>query len=165
MAATTSTEAAFKPIRVQRAGGLRVALPPEQAIWLFTGTGERLWVPGWNPAVLTGDGTEPGTVFVTIQGNSKTIWIVVDFDLEALRARYARTTPGVKAGTVEVKIRSDGEDGSEVQVTYELTALSDTGNQDLIHFDEFAFATMMKEWEQHIRHAETEIANHFRGEP
>ena len=90
-----------------------------------------------------------------------TIWVVVDYDTETLRARYARTTPGIKAGTVEVNLHSDGEGGSEVRVTYELTALSEAGNNDLAHFDESAYATMMKEWEQHIRHAETEIAAHF----
>lgn len=160
-AAAASTEAAFKPTRVEHTGVLRVAMPPERAIELFTGPGERLWAPGWNPTVLSGDGTEAGTVFVTHHDHSTTIWVVVDYDREALRARYARTTPGIKAGTVEVNLRSDGEGGSEVRVTYELTALSEAGNKDLAHFDASAYSAMMKEWEQHIRHAEAEIARYF----
>ena len=159
--AAANAEATFKPIHVKHTGGFRLAMPPERAIELFTGPGERSWVPGWDPTVLSGDGTEMGTVFVTSDAHSTTVWVVVDYDTEALRARYARATPGVKACTVEVNLHPDGEGGSEVRVTYELTALSEAGNKDLAHFDASAYAAMLREWEQHIRHAEAEIATYF----
>ncbi|MHC4410479.1 MAG: hypothetical protein ACYS0F_15930 [Planctomycetota bacterium] len=38
---------------------------------------------------------------------------------------------------------------------------STTTNKDLAHFDESAYTAMMKEWKQHIQHAEAEIAAHF----
>ena len=159
--AGADTDETFTPTHVEHTGGFRLAMPPEKAIGLFTAQGERLWAPGWDPTVLSGDGTEAGTVFVTSHGHATTIWVVVDYDTDVFRARYARTTPGNKAGTVEVNLQSDGEGGSEVRVTYDLTALSEAGNTDLAHFDEPAYAAMMKEWEQHIRHAEAEIAAHF----
>jgi len=137
-------------------------MPPENAIELFTAPGERLWAPDWDPTILSGDGIEAGTVFVTRQGCSTTIWIVVDYDTEPFRARYARTTPGIKAGTVDVSLASDGQGGSEVSVTYDLTSLSEAGNEDLAHFDESAYETMMQQWEQHIRHAKAKISAHFR---
>ncbi len=161
-AATGETEITFEPAYVKQTGGFHLAIPPEKAIELFTAPGERLWAPGWDPTILSGDGTEEGTVFVTnSHGHGATIWVVVDYDTEVFRARYARTTPGIKTGTVEVNLQADGEGGSEVRVTYELTALSEAGNNDLAHFDESAYAKMMKEWKQHIRHAEAEITAHF----
>ena len=159
--AAADTDATFKPIHVERTGGFQLPIPPGEAIQLFTGPGERLWAPGWDPTVLSGDGTEPGTVFVSTHVDSTTIWIVVDYDPEAFRARYARTTPGVKVGTVEVNLQSDRKGGSEVRVTYELTALSEAGNKDLAHFDESAYATMMTGWKQQIKNAEAKIAAHL----
>lgn len=160
-AAVAGSEAPFEPTRVEHTGGFHLDMPPAKAIALFTAPGERLWAPGWDPTILSGDGTEAGTVFVTHHGHSTTIWVVVDYDTETFRARYARTTPGIKAGTVEVNLLSDGKGGSEVRVTYELTALSEAGNKDLAHFNASRYSEMMKEWKQHIRHAEANITKHL----
>ena len=39
-----------------------------------------LHLDGWHPVILSGDGTEKGTVFVTSHNEEVTIWVVVDFD-------------------------------------------------------------------------------------
>jgi hypothetical protein len=98
---------------------VRVALPPERALHYFTPAGERDWAPGWDPAFPAGehaDGAAPGTVFLT----GESVWIVVD--REACRVRYARVTPGVRAGTIEVRLRPHGE-STLVDVVYDTTAL------------------------------------------
>ena len=112
---------------------IAVALPPERAMHLFTPVGERLWAPHWDPrfpAGEDGDGSAPGTVFLT----GDTHWVVVDRTPD--RVRYARVTPGVRAGTVEVVLRPDGE-GTIADVTYQLTTLA--GNDD--------HAPALHEWE------------------
>ena len=99
---------------------IRVPLPPERAMHLFTPAGERLWAPHWDPrfpAGEDGDGSAPGTVFLT----GDTHWVVVD--RTPARVRYARVTPGVRAGTVEVVVRPDGEHAI-ADVTYEMTAFA-----------------------------------------
>jgi hypothetical protein len=100
---------------------VRVPLPPERAMHLFTPVGERLWAPHWEPrfpAGEDGDGSAPGTVFLT----GDTHWVVVDRTPD--RVRYARVTPGVRAGTVEVVLRADG--GATVaDVTYDMTPLAE----------------------------------------
>ena len=143
----------FDPVNVVHSGTFDLGAPPEQAFHLFTAPGEILWAPGWNPVVLSGDGTEEGTVFVTSHGDETTIWVVVDFDLNAHRARYARLTPGSRAGTVDVRLHANDGGGATVTVKYELTALSESGNRHLAHFDAKAYSEMMKEWEQLIRAA------------
>ena len=48
---------------VSHTGTLRVDAPPEHAFQLFTAPGERLWVDGWDPEVLSGgDGRSKGSV-------------------------------------------------------------------------------------------------------
>ena len=93
-------------------GEVRVALPPDAAIELFTPEGERRWVPGWDPRYPGGD----DTVFLT----HDTTWVTVERG-DRVR-RYARVTPGVQAGTVSVRCEPDGA-GTVATVGYELTAL------------------------------------------
>ena len=80
-------------------------LPPERALHLFTPVGERAWAGHWDPhfpAGEHGDGAAPGTVFLT----GDTHWVVTDRREDGVR--YARVTPGVRAGTVEVRVTAEG---------------------------------------------------------
>lgn len=139
---------------VAHTGRLRVDAAPEHAFQLFTAPGEAFWIDDWDPEVLSGgDGRARGAVFVTRVGGRDTYWIVVDYDPEAGHARYARIAPGTRAGTVEVAVRADGAGGSEVEVTYELTALTAEGDGELAAFDAQAYARMLGEWESMIRDA------------
>lgn len=155
-------EGEFKAANVAYTGTVHVDMPPEQAFQLFTAPGERLWVDGWDPVILSdGDGRDKGSVFVTTYAQDVTIWVVVDYEPESLHARYARVAPTSRAGTVEVFARSDGQGGTDVDVTYELTALSDAGNQILADFDAPRFSRMMTEWEEAIRTAKVDLQAHF----
>lgn len=60
---------------------------------------------GWDARFrdLSGDGTEPGTVFETHVHSEKTTWIVVDRKPGRMMS-YARVTPGARAGTVTVTV-------------------------------------------------------------
>ena len=64
------------------------------------------------------------------------------------RIRYARATPQVNAGTVTVTLAEVGGH-SEVSVTYELTALSDTANGHL-HAFAAGYPAFLQSWEQDI---------------
>jgi len=142
---------------ITHTGTLHVDAAPEHAFQLFTAPGEKLWIEGWDPVVLRGgDGRARGSVFVTGVGGDKAYWIVVDYDAIALHARYARIAPDTRAGTVEVRARGDGAGGTEVEVRYELTALTEEGDRQLAAFDAGAYARMMAEWEQMIRAANIE---------
>jgi len=142
---------------IAHSGTLRVDAPAEHAFQLFTAPGEKLWIEGWDPVVPSGgDGRARGAVFVTNTAGEKTYWVVVDYDDEALHARYSRIAPGTRAGTVEVFARDDGSGSTEVTVTYKLTALTGEGNKLLAEFDSDAFDRMLGDWERMIRDANLE---------
>lgn len=148
--------------RVVHTGTLHVGASPENAFPLFTAPGERLWIPGWDPVIVGGgDGLERGSVWLTGDGENRTIWLVVDYDPEKLHARYARITPASRVGTVEVTARSDGSGGASVEVTYDLTALGAHGKEKLAHFDETSYVKMMVEWERLIQAADLEYPVRF----
>jgi hypothetical protein len=118
-------------------GTIHVPLPPDKALELFTPEGERDWVPGWEPR------HHSHTVFATGHGGSDTLWVITDH--EPRRMRYARVTPGVHAGTVEVRCHPDGED-TRADVTYDLTALSPNALDPFVA----GFDAMLAEWERMI---------------
>ncbi|TDD68854.1 SRPBCC family protein [Actinomadura darangshiensis] len=133
-------------------GRLTVALPPDEAFRLFTARGEQAWVPRWEPhfpAAVTDD-AEPGTVFQTHAHDETTTWIVVD-STPGRHIRYARVTPNTSAGTVTVTLTESG-DHTEVAVTYELTALTETAADDLSRFAD-DYPTFLTTWQTAIAEA------------
>lgn len=155
---------AFEASRIRHTGSVHIDAPPEHVFPLFTAPGERLWAPGWDPVILSGgSGLERGSVWLTAHGDELTIWLVADYDPADFHARYMRVTPTSRAGSVEVFARSDGQGGTVVEVTYELTALNADGNQALAEFDAEQFGHMMAEWERLIGEAEIEYPVQFEG--
>ena len=106
---------------------------PAEALDLFTPEGERTWVSGWNPAYPAGEPSDTvGTIFQTEHNGHSTIWAVVDHGVSAMR--YARVTPGHTAGIVAVSCQAAETSGTQVEVTYDLTALSQRGRDFLAEF-------------------------------
>jgi hypothetical protein len=113
---------------------LRVSAPPVEAFELFTPIGEQAWAEGWAPIFPAGGPADPvpGLVFETVAPGGTTTWVVVDVDPGKL-IRYARSRPGMTAGTVEVALLPDAG-ATSATVTYDLTALSDIGRDWLREF-------------------------------
>ena len=102
---------------------------------LFTPEGERSWAgkDGWDPEYPDPSRTVGvGTVFTTGHGVRTTIWVMVDHTAD--RVRYARINPSRLAGTVEVRALSAASGGTDLRVTYDLTALEEDGARDLASF-------------------------------
>ena len=119
---------------------------------LFTARGERRWVEGWDPAFPAGEPSEEGegTVFVTMAHDRSTFWVVAASTAD--RLLYARTTPGFTAGTVEVRRRGSEARSTQIDVTYDLSALTTQGAAEL---DDFAagYAQDIGAWELAIETA------------
>ena len=138
------------PRRVRCTGTVR--LPPGLAapLGLFTPEGERAWAAGWDPSypAPAEDDGEPGTVFQTRHGAHPGTWIVASRD-PGRSVRYARVVADQDAGTVSVTLASE----TEVTVSYDLTALSDSG---AAHLTQFAanYPKFLQHWEQAIARAD-----------
>ena len=132
---------------------MRVALAPERALYLFTPAGERLWADGWDPAFPrgeSGDGGEPGTVFVTEAHGRSTIWVVVERTEDTVR--YTRTTPGHLAGTVTARLQKADDGTTVAEVTYDLTALTPEAEPALAAFER-NYDDFLADWERAIAEA------------
>lgn len=135
---------------VSRTGEVRVAAPLAAAFPLFTPAGERLWAPGWDPEFHhPADGAAVrGAIFTTCGDDGRTtLWVLVDWEPERHSVRYARVTPGLRAGIVAVACRADGEQATIARVTYELAALNPEGDADLAAWTEGWYEGYLAEWE------------------
>ncbi|GAB2855621.1 hypothetical protein GCM10027176_67730 [Actinoallomurus bryophytorum] len=130
-------------------GRIRVGLPPDEALRLFTPRGERDWVAGWSPRfpVPTTDDGAPGTVFETEAHGATTTWLVLARQ-PGRHISYARVTPRDRAGTVTVTVHGSGGH-SEVEVTYALTALSDAAAGGLQDFAD-GYPAFLRSWQDAI---------------
>ena len=89
-------------------------------------------------------------MFVTDAGDDRqTVWVVADRSASSMR--YARITPGVWGGTVEVRCAEDRAN-TVAEVTYDLTALSASAEAGLQEFAD-GYDEYMGDWESEIAKA------------
>jgi hypothetical protein len=128
---------------------IHVTLPAEEAFELFTPRGEREWAQGWDPTfpVPTANDCEPGTVFETDAHGHRGTWMVTD-RAPGKRIAYAQVIPGERAGSITVTLEAT-EDGTDVEVVYDLTPLSDAGAR---HLKQFAngYGDYLRSWQDAI---------------
>src|SRR5690348_5727860 len=121
---------------MRRSMTITLPIPPETVMTWFTPEGERAWAgPGWDPHYPQPDRqVGPGAVFITHAhiDEARTVWVMVNH--QPARVCYARVTPEAQAGTVSVEVVDSGEDWSSVEVTYDLSALSEHGAEALDRF-------------------------------
>lgn len=139
MASTPNTQSAL----------FELPVPVAQALPWFTAEGERAWAPGWDPELLSGDGSR-GSVFRTRNADGLvTTWIVIEYGVHAGigRAAYARVAGGEHAGLVEVECRGSGVDRCTVEVRYTLTPLAPEFADKIAAFAApAAYTAMIAQW-------------------
>ena len=152
----------FEAFTGERTGSFELDMEPDDAFPLFTAPGEELWAPGWEPFILSGDGYQEGTVWVTEGHGHTAYWYVATYSTVDRHAKYLRVTPGANTGTVDVRVMSDGNSGSTIAVTYKLTGLSDSGNKTVEEMlSESEYAAMMEHWQSAINSSREKIDAHL----
>jgi hypothetical protein len=136
-------------VRQRLTGRISVALPPAEAFRLFTPRGEQEWVHDWHPSfpATAADDTEPGTVFTTSAHGRETVWVVTGRE-RGRRISYARVVRDATAATVTVTLTSSGE-GTEAEVTCDLTALTGQANDELREFAA-GYPAYLRSWQDAI---------------
>lgn len=129
--------------------------PAHEALALFTAEGERAWAPGWDPQLLSGDGTQRGSVFRTRSPEGvTTTWVMVAHDRAHHRLSYARFAEGMHVGLVDVRLEDRAPGACVVTVGYTLSAVSDSGStQVAAALDPDAFERFIGGWKDLIETA------------
>jgi len=133
-------------MRVQRNGRLTLHGALEDVVPLFTAEGERRWVPGWEPSFPLPDHVhERGEVWTTTAAAGTTTWVTAARRHDGVL--LARVTPDVSAGLVEVTCSAGPDGTTDVDVGYDLTALSEPGQAAVEHLRE-GFDDILRTWQR-----------------
>ena len=133
-------------LRIRRHGRLTLHGTPADVVPLFTAEGERRWVAGWQPWFPLPDHVhERGEVWTTAAPVGTTIWVTAERRADGVL--LARVTPDVAAGLVEVTCRAGLDGTTDVEVSYDVTALSDRGHEVVAHLRD-GFGDMLSTWQR-----------------
>ena len=125
---------------------------------LFSAEGEKLWVPGWDYENISGsEGMHEDFIFLTkahdhSSNNQDTIWLVKKYEPENYYVQFYRVEPGQKVGLVTVRCIEVDQGITDVEVTYEYTALSEIGRKFIAHFSEDHYKEFIGGWKTHLIH-------------
>ena len=144
----------MKPMPLFRSASFELPLSAEQALPLFTAEGERRWVPGWSPDILSG-AHEQGSVFRTQTAEGvRTWWVATDYDATAGRVAYARVAEGSHVGLVQVQVDALAPQRCRVTVRYTLTPISEAGERFVAELlDEREYPRFIAGWGEKIQAA------------
>ena len=134
----------------------RIDQPAEILFPLFSAEGEKLWVPGWDYENISwSDVIHEDFIFLTRghgHSSQETIWLVKSYDPNRYYVQFYRVEPGDKVGLVTVRCDPVDKDITDVEVTYEYTALSESGRRFLEHFSADHYKEFINGWKTHLLH-------------
>ena len=136
----------------------RIDQPAETLFPLFSAEGEKLWVPGWDYENISGsDGMHEDFIFLTkshdhSSHDEDTIWLVKSYDPDRYYVQFYRVEPGEKVGLVTVRCIEVDLSTTDVEVTYEYTALSEIGTKFLEDFTSDHYKKFISGWKTHLLH-------------
>jgi hypothetical protein len=115
--------------QVVREGSFELDTSADGALLFFTPEGERAWVNGWDPKPMcppqAAVAFKANAVFRVDQDGERSLWTIVEADLQEHIAEYIYVVDGERLSRVLVQIQPLGAKRCRVRVRYVHTAISD----------------------------------------
>jgi hypothetical protein len=141
-----------EPFRVTRTYVQKLEARPEEVFPLLCPVRETEWVKGWDPMVVyTKSGlAEPDCVFLTGDGEPDSVWIITNRDITNFDLEIIKVTPWTTVAKIHISLRPNGESGTNAEVSYTYTALSEAGKGFVNNYTESYYTEFMQYWETAI---------------
>ena len=140
--------------QVVREGSFDLEASADRALQFFTPEGERAWVKDWRPKPIypshTSVAFQRNAVFEVDQGEERSLWTIVEADLQKHIAEYVYIVEGERLSRVRVEIEPVDMTHCRVRVLYVHTATSEKGSQFVARVTEAAFAQKMRDWQRMV---------------
>ena len=140
--------------QVVREGSFELDTSADKALLFFTPEGERAWVKGWDPKPVyppqAGVAFKTNAVFRVDQDEERSLWTIVDADLQEHIAEYIYVVEGERLSRVRVEIQPLGEKHCRVRVRYVHTATSEKGLLFVASVTEETYAQKMRDWQRMV---------------
>jgi hypothetical protein len=143
--------------QVIREGSFELDISAGKASPFFTPEGERAWVKRWDP-----DPIYPAQTHVVFKANSvfrldhdgeRSLWTILEADLQEHVAEYICVVEGVRLSRVRVQIEPLSEKRCRVHVRYVHTAISEKGLHFVASLTEESYARKMRDWQRMVNAA------------
>ena len=138
-----------EPFRVTRSYVQKIQARPEEVFALLCPVREAEWVKGWDPIVVYSRSglAEPECVFLTGDGEPDSVWVITRRDWEKYELEIIKVTPWTTVATITIALTQNEEEGTDAEVTYTYTALSEEGKDFVNNYTEGYFNEFMQYWE------------------
>lgn len=128
-----------------------VNLPYEEAFPLFGAWAEQQWAPDWKPHFVYPNppADKEGAVFQVNHGSHSSVWMMTRSDSVAGHVQYALLINNVIMTRIDIDVKRNGSDKTNVSVAYEWTAIDASAAE---HVSELAkqYEGAGAEWERQI---------------
>ncbi len=149
-----SSQSNEKTEQVVREGSFELDTSADRAFQFFTPEGEKIWVKGWNPISIYPPQTavefKTNSVFRVDQEGERSLWTIVEANLQEHIAEYIYVVEGERLSRVRVRIQPLREERCRVNVHYVHTATSEKGVQFVLSVTEGSYAQKMKDWQRMV---------------
>jgi hypothetical protein len=136
--------------QVVREGSFELDTSADRALQFFTPEGERAWVKDWNPTAVYPPQAiivfQTNAVFRLDKGEERSMWTVVDADLQKHIAEYVYVVEGERLSRVRVEVESLDAKHCRVRVRHVHTPTSEKVRQVVASATEESYAQMMRDW-------------------
>ena len=139
-----------KPNRKRHSYVQRLLGPADVVFSLLCPVLEVQWVPGWMPRKVVSESgvAEQECVFITPAEPHDAIWIVSKHDPENLCVEMYKVTPEHTVAKLQASVSAVGDNASEAVISYEFTAIGQSGEDFLREFTVDWYEKFMVDWEK-----------------
>ena len=154
IAATAGQAEDFVPMRLCKSATIILNANVNQVFPLFGALEEKKWEPSWNPRIIfpASGNMEEGLVFQTpehIPAAPPVTWVVVKYDVQQHLLAYCLTSP-IRVAMITIRCYKLTGNTTKAEVGYQLTGLTEAGNELSHHMLTKIFAEDLKDWERAI---------------
>ena len=140
--------------QVVREGSFELDTSADRALLFFTPEGERAWAEGWDPKPIyppqAGVAFKANAVFRVDQDGERSLWTIVEADLQEHIAEYIYVVEGERLSRVRVQIQPLDGKRCRVRVRYVHTATSEKGLHFVASVTEESYAQKMRDWHRMV---------------
>jgi hypothetical protein len=140
--------------QVVRDGSFELDISADRALRFFTPEGERAWAKGWDPKPIFPSQPDvafkTNSVFRLDHKEERSLWTIIEADLQAHVAEYICVVEGERLSRVRVQIQPLSGERCRVHVRYVHTAISEKGLHFVASVTGASYAKKMEDWRRMV---------------
>ena len=143
----------IKPNRVGHTYTQKIKAKPSLVFPLLCPNREIDWVNGWMPDEIISESAlaEKDCIFTTTNQEGKAYWVITVYEPEEYKMEIVKIVPDQFVTNIYIQI-FETEEGSELEVKYQITSLGKKGEKKVKEFTKSHYKEFMEAWERELNY-------------